>query len=151
LNRILLKPPEDLVKSGAEIQLVKTKRSVPLHARFREQSRVQRPKFDVLQFFAMEGALQRINYFLALLKTIYERFAMVGKGQGNYPVAGQPTTNAAEGDSIPQGLSRSGGCVRDRFVSVSVVQCPQPAGRVKNGGMRVPLNKVVPARIVQRI
>jgi hypothetical protein len=146
-----LKPPEDLVKRGAEVQLVKTKRSVPLHAGFRQRARMQRPKLDVLQLFATECAFQRINYFFAFFQTIYERFAMVGKGQGNYPVAGQPTTNAAEGDSIPQGLSGSGSCVRDRFVSVSVVQCPQPAGRVKNGGTRVPVDKIVPARIVQRI
>lgn len=81
LNRILLKPSKEVLKSGAEIQHMKAKQIAFLHAGFSRQVYTQRANLDVFELFFVACTLQRAENFLKLLGTFYERLAVVGKGQ----------------------------------------------------------------------
>ena len=81
LNRILLKPPKEVVESGTEVEYMKAKHVAFLNTGFSRQIYTQRANLDVFQFFSVKRTLQRTEHFLTLLGAFYKRLAVVGKGQ----------------------------------------------------------------------
>src|SRR6202035_4471448 len=107
-------------------------------------------ELNVFPSLAMARGLEPIHQFGHLVLT-GERIAVVRKWKRNEAAAADPTANTAESEPIEELFSRRRCGVGDGLVTVGTAQSLHPESRMEQRSMWMPVDKPLPAQILQRI
>src|ERR1700682_309254 len=76
---------------------------------------------------------------------------MVGEWQRDQPASCNRAVNLTKDQTILQIGARSRSGIDDRFISIRFVKSLEPGKRMENRGARVPLQKVCPSLVLERV
>lgn len=108
-------------------------------------------KFDIAAVRDRRRIAKRAKHGEERIRIVDEWLAMIGERQGNEARAGEPAFDPAENKSVPQGIAGRGRCADQRLISIGELKSAKPSGSVEDGTLRMPVNKLVPTRIGERI
>jgi len=109
------------------------------------------PEFDISPVLSLYVSPDMLQQPRQVGRVPRQRIAVVGKREGHNSGAREPTPDPAEDKPVRENFAWLRRSQNEGVVPITDLQCFQPARTVKCAGLRMFLNEIRPAGILQRI